>query len=65
MLIFGDFGQDLQQAIFDAAELLFYPVLVAAAVCLVWVLIELGWLVYELWHRIAKDYPKIDTSTLV
>jgi hypothetical protein len=24
-----------------------------------------GWLVYELWHRIAKDYPKIDTSTLV
>ncbi len=24
-----------------------------------------GWLVYELWHRMASDYPLIETSTLV
>jgi putative transposase len=24
-----------------------------------------GWIVYDLWHRMAKDYPQIDTSTLV
>lgn len=65
MLIFGDFGQDLQQAIFDAAELLFYPVLVAAAVCLVWVLIELGWLVYELYLRFRyRDLEALEIRTL-
>jgi REP element-mobilizing transposase RayT len=26
---------------------------------------QVGWLVYELWHRMAKDYPLIETSTLV
>jgi REP element-mobilizing transposase RayT len=24
-----------------------------------------GWLVYQLWHRMAKDYPQVETSTLV
>jgi len=24
-----------------------------------------GWLVYDLWHRMAKDYPQIETSTLI
>jgi len=24
-----------------------------------------GWLVYDLWHRMAKDYPQLETSTLV
>lgn len=65
MLIFGDFGRNLQQAIFDAAELLFYPVLVAAAVCLVWVLIELGWLVYELYLRFRyRDLEALEIRTL-
>ncbi len=65
MLIFADFGNDLQQAIFDASELLFYPVLVAAVVCLVWVLIELGWLVYELYLRFRyRDLEALEIRTL-
>jgi biopolymer transport protein ExbB/TolQ len=65
MLIFAAFGDDLQQAIFDAAELLFYPVLVAAVVCLIWVLIELGWLVYELYLRFRyRDLEALEIRTL-
>ena len=61
MLIFADFADSLQQAIFDAAEMLFYPVLIAAVVCLIWVLIELGWLAYELYLRFR--YRDLDTRT--
>jgi biopolymer transport protein ExbB/TolQ len=65
MLIFADFGQDLQQAIFDAAELLFYPVLIAAVVCLFWVLFELGWLLYELYLRFRyRDLEALEIRTL-
>jgi biopolymer transport protein ExbB/TolQ len=65
MLIFADFGQDLQQAIFDAAELLFYPVLIAAVVCLIWVLIEVGWLIYELYLRFRyRDLEALEIRTL-
>lgn len=65
MLIFAAFGDDLQQAIFDAAELLFYPVLIAAVVCLIWVLIELGWLVYELYLRFRyRDLEALEIRTL-
>lgn len=65
MLIFAAFGHDLQQAIFDAAELLFYPVLIAAVICLVWVLIELGWLIYELYLRFRyRDLEALEIRTL-
>jgi len=65
MLIFADFGQDLQQAIFDAAELLFYPVLIASVVCLFWVLFELGWLFYELYLRFRyRDLEALEIRTL-
>ena len=65
MLIFAAFGDDLQQAIFDVAELLFYPVLIAAVVCLVWVLIELGWLIYELYLRFRyRDLEALEIRTL-
>lgn len=65
MLIFAVSGDDLQQAIFDAAELLFYPVLIAAVICLVWVLIELGWLIYELYLRFRYcDLEALEIRTL-
>jgi biopolymer transport protein ExbB/TolQ len=65
MLIFAASGDDLQQAIFDVAELLFYPVLIAAVICLVWVLIELGWLIYELYLRFRyRDLEALEIRTL-
>ena len=33
---------DLQQLIYEISKILFWPVLIAAIACLVWVLIELG-----------------------
>jgi len=65
MPIIAALADDLQQAIFDAAELLFYPVLIAAVVCLIWVLIELGWLVYELYLRFRyRDLEALEIRTL-
>ena len=42
---------DLQQFIYDASKVLLWPVLVAVVLCLIWVLIELGAFLYELWLR--------------
>jgi biopolymer transport protein ExbB/TolQ len=65
MLPVASFAEDIQQAIFNAAELLFYPVLIAAIVCLIWVLIELGWLVYELYLRARyRDLEALEIRTL-
>ena len=65
MLPVASLADDIQQAIFNAAELLFYPVLIAAIVCLVWVLIELGWLVYELYLRARyRDLEALEIRTL-
>jgi biopolymer transport protein ExbB/TolQ len=41
----------IEQVIYDASRILLYPVLIAAIACLVWVLIELGWMLYELYLR--------------
>ena len=54
----GQFAHDLQQLIYDASRILLWPVLIAAIVCLVWVLIELGVLLYELWLRIPLPRPR-------
>ncbi len=42
----------IEQVIYDASRILLYPVLVAAIACLVWVLIEIGWMLYELYLRV-------------
>jgi biopolymer transport protein ExbB/TolQ len=55
----------LQQLIYDISRILFYPVLVAAVACLVWVLIELGVLLYELWLRFRyRDLDAIEVRAL-
>ena len=65
MPLFADLAADIQQVIFDASELLFYPVLVAAVVCLIWVLIELGWLIYEIYLRFRyRDLEALEIRTL-
>ena len=65
MLPVASLADDLQQAIYNASEILFYPVLAAAIICLVWVLIELGWLVYELYLRARyRDLEALEIRTL-
>ena len=55
----------LQQVIYDAARILLWPVLVAAIVCLVWVLIELGFFLYEIYLRFRyRDLDALETRTL-
>jgi biopolymer transport protein ExbB/TolQ len=56
---------DLQQLIYDASRVLLWPVLVAAIICLIWVLIELGFLFYELWLRFRyRDLDALEVRTL-
>ncbi len=56
---------DLQQLIYDVARILLWPVLVAAIICLVWVLIELGVLLYELWLRFRyRDLDALEVRAL-
>ncbi len=49
----------LQDTIYNLARVLLWPVLVAAIMCLLWVLIELGVLIYELYIRFR--YRDLDT----
>ena len=56
---------DLQQLIYDIARILLWPVLIASLACLVWVLIELGVLLYELWLRFRyRDLDALETRAL-
>ena len=56
---------DLQQLIYDIARILLWPVLIAAVLCLVWVLIELGVLLYELWLRFRyRDLDALEVRAL-
>jgi biopolymer transport protein ExbB/TolQ len=56
---------NLQQLIYDISRILFWPVLVAALVCLVWVLIEMGVLLYELWLRFRyRDLDALEIRAL-
>jgi biopolymer transport protein ExbB/TolQ len=56
---------NLQQLIYDVARILLWPVLIAAIICLVWVLIELGVLLYELWLRFRyRDLDALEVRAL-
>ena len=56
---------DLQQLIYDISRILLWPVLVAALACLVWVLIELGVLLYEVWLRFRyRDLDALEVRAL-
>jgi biopolymer transport protein ExbB/TolQ len=56
---------DLQQLIYDAARILLWPVLIAAILCLIWVLVELGVLLYELWLRFRyRDLDALEVRAL-
>jgi biopolymer transport protein ExbB/TolQ len=55
----------LQQVIYDASRVLLWPVLVAALACLVWVLIEFGFFLYELYLRFRyRDLDALEARTL-
>lgn len=63
--IVGSLARDIQEWIYNAAEILLYPVLIAALVCLVWVFVELGWLCYEIYLRIRfRDLEALEIRTL-
>lgn len=52
------FAQGIEQVIYVIARALLYPVLISAIICLVWVLVELGWLGYEIYLR--KRYRDLE-----
>lgn len=55
----------LQQVIYDASRILLWPVLIAILACLVWVLIELGYFLYELYLRFRyRDLDALEARAL-
>jgi len=58
-------AHDIEQVIFTIAKLLLYPVLIAAIVCLIWVLVELGYFFYEVYLRVRfRDLDALEIRTL-
>jgi biopolymer transport protein ExbB/TolQ len=56
---------DLQQLIYDISEILLWPVLIAVVLCLLWALVELGVLLYELWLRFRyRDLDALEVRAL-
>ena len=56
---------DLQQLIYDISSALLWPVLIAAVICLLWVLVELGVLLYEVWLRFRyRDLDALEVRAL-
>jgi len=55
----------VEQVIYDASRVLLWPVLIAALACLLWVLIELGFFLYELYLRFRyRDLDALEARTL-
>jgi biopolymer transport protein ExbB/TolQ len=56
---------DLQQTIYDISSALLWPVLIAVIACLVWVLIEFGAMLYEVWLRFRyRDLDALQSRAL-
>ena len=61
----GQLAHNIEQVIFTIAKLLLYPVLIAAILCLIWVLIELGYFLYEAYLRVRyRDLDALEIRTL-
>lgn len=55
----------LQELIYDIARVLLWPVLIAAVLCLIWVLVELGFFLYELYLRFRyRDLEALEARAL-
>ncbi|MGO8684189.1 MAG: MotA/TolQ/ExbB proton channel family protein [Thermoleophilia bacterium] len=58
-------AHNIEQVIYYASKILLYPVLVTAILCLLWVLVELGWFFYELYLRVRyRDLDALERRTL-
>lgn len=58
-------AQAIEQIIFVLARALLYPVLIGAIACLVWVLVELGWMGYEIYLRTRyRNLEKLEARAL-
>jgi biopolymer transport protein ExbB/TolQ len=55
----------IENVIFAISRILLYPVLIAAIACLVWVLVELGYLCFEIYLRARyRDLEALEIRTL-
>jgi biopolymer transport protein ExbB/TolQ len=56
---------DLQRLIYDISQALLWPVLIAAVICIAWVLVEAGVLLYELYLRFRyRDMDALEARAL-
>jgi biopolymer transport protein ExbB/TolQ len=59
------FADQIEQLIYHIANVLIYPVLLAAVVCLVWAIVEVGRLIHEYWLRShRRNLRSLETRAL-
>jgi biopolymer transport protein ExbB/TolQ len=65
LIVAASVGYRIEQVVYAVAKVLMYPVLVATLVCLVWVLVELGYFCYEVYLRVRyRDLEALEIRTL-
>ena len=64
-LIAASLAHDIEEAVYEVAKILFYPILVLTLACLVWVLVELGYFLYEAYLRYRyRDVEALEIRAL-
>jgi len=64
-LIAASLAGDIEAVVYEAARILFYPILLLTLACLVWVLVELGYFLYEAYQRFRyRDLEALEIRTL-
>jgi biopolymer transport protein ExbB/TolQ len=65
VIVTASLATDLEDVVYEVAKALFYPILFLAIACLVWVLIELGYFLYEAYLRFRyRDLEALEVRTL-
>ena len=64
-LIAASLAYNIEEAVYEIAKILFYPILVLTLACLVWVLVELGYFLYEAYLRYRyRDLEALEIRAL-
>ena len=65
VIVAASLARNLEEAVYEVAKALFYPILFLAIACLVWVLIELGYFLYEAYLRFRyRDLEALEVRAL-
>jgi biopolymer transport protein ExbB/TolQ len=65
IVVAAGLGYRIEEVVFAISKVLFYPVLIATLACLVWVLVEFGYFLYEVYLRVRyRDLEALEIRAL-